>query len=139
MVIISQAVYRPGHYLGGWSDFEPDFRLFYSMKLLFPGLFYSISDQPLGDKMPNFCPRMQIFALTPHFWSSLHVHNSDTLLDCLPQAEVDKNHSPGPPNYILFQKKFSCGAGCTLFSTDPRHFQPVLLYKWPEVGVIFGY
>jgi hypothetical protein len=44
----------PGHYLGGWSDFEPDFWLFYSMKLPFPELFYSISYQPLGGKTPNF-------------------------------------------------------------------------------------
>jgi hypothetical protein len=79
---------------------------------------------------------MQIFALTPHFWSSSHVHNPDTLLDCLPQAEVDKNHSPGPPDYRLFQKISRAGRDLLYFSTDPRHFQPVLLYKWPEVGVM---
>jgi hypothetical protein len=75
---------------------------------------------------------MQIFAHPPHFWTSSHVQNPDALLDCFLQAEGDKNQSALQTIYCF--KNLSRGAGFTLFSTDPRHFQPVLLYERPEVG-----
>jgi hypothetical protein len=73
---------------------------------------------------------MQFFAL-PHaaFLDFIARHNADTLLNCLPQAEAVKNQSPGPPDYILFQKKSHPGAQFTLFTTDPSHFRPVLRYR----------
>jgi hypothetical protein len=49
--------------------------------------------------------------ISPSRLDFLTRHNPDTPLDCLTQAEALKNHSPGPPDYILFQKKILAQGG----------------------------
>jgi hypothetical protein len=62
---------------------------------------------------------MQIFALTPHFWRSSFVHNPGTLLDCLPQAEVDKITLLALQTIYCFEKNSRAGR-------DLLYFQPTL-------------
>jgi hypothetical protein len=86
-----------------------------------------------------FNPVMQIFALTPHFWTCSHVTTSTRRWTGYFKLRRPKIIlPPSRLQYILFQKKISRPARFTLFTTDPSHFQPVLLYERPEVGVIFG-